>query len=105
MALGGGQGSRVKLRAYILGNIGRVLDSGELSRASGNASEWAKRVRELRTEEGYQILTHNDRSDLRPGLYILLDDKPVPALSVASPRKFALLFWTEMGLRARCVVR
>jgi hypothetical protein len=50
-----------------------------LREASGNASEWARRVRELRTEEGYQILTHNDRSDLKPGQYLLLDPKPVPA--------------------------
>ena len=36
-------------------------------------------MRELRTEEGYQILTHNDRSDLKPGQYLLLDRKPIPA--------------------------
>jgi hypothetical protein len=50
-----------------------------LREASGNASEWGRRVRELRTEEGYQILTHNDRSDLKPGQYLLLEPKPVPA--------------------------
>lgn len=72
-------GSRAKLRAHFLANIGRVMDSGELRKASGNASEWARRVRELRTEEGYQILTHNDRSDLKPGEYLLLDPKPLPA--------------------------
>src|SRR5438309_661439 len=72
-------GSRAKLRAYFLANLDRVMDSDELRKASGNASEWARRVRELRTEEGYQILTHNDRSDLKPGQYLLLDPKPVPA--------------------------
>lgn len=76
---GSGRGSRAKVRAYFLANPGRVLTSDELRRASGNASEWARRVRELRTEEGYQILTHNDRSDLKPGQYLLLDTKPVPA--------------------------
>lgn len=74
-----GKGARAKLRAYILENTGRVLDSGELRTASGNTSEWARRVRELRTEEGYRILTHNDRADLHPGQYLLLDAKPVPA--------------------------
>ncbi len=39
------------------------------------------RVRELRTEEGYQILTHNDRSELKPGQYLLLNPKPVPAFA------------------------
>jgi hypothetical protein len=55
------------------------MESDELRKASGNTSEWARRVRELRTEEGYQILTHNDRSDLRPGQYLLQDPKPIPA--------------------------
>jgi hypothetical protein len=55
------------------------MDSVELRAAAGNTSEWARRIRELRTEEGYQILTHNDRSDLVPGQYILIDAKPAPA--------------------------
>jgi hypothetical protein len=79
MASKRGNGARVKLRAHFLGNIGRVMESEELRDASGNASEWARRVRELRDEEGYQILTHNDRSDLKPGQYLLSDPKPVPA--------------------------
>jgi len=74
-----GKGSRAKLRAYLLANIGRILESDELREVSGNASEWGRRVRELRTEEGYQILTNNDRSDLKPGQYILLTPKPIPA--------------------------
>lgn len=73
------KGSRAKLRAYFLANVGRILESDELREASGNASEWGRRVRELRTEEGYQILTNNDRSDLKPGQYILLTPKPIPA--------------------------
>src|ERR1035437_7850092 len=76
-----GKGSRAKLRAYFLANIGRILESDELREVSGNASEWGRRVRELRTEEGYQILTHNDRSDLKPGQYLLLDKKPIPAFA------------------------
>jgi hypothetical protein len=74
-----GKGSRAKLRAYFLANVGRILESDELREVSGNASEWGRRVRELRTEEGYQILTNNDRSDLKPGQYILLTPKPIPA--------------------------
>src|SRR5579863_2184042 len=79
MASERGTGARARLRAYFLSNVGRVMESGELRKASGNTSEWARRVRELRTEEGYQILTNNDRSDLKPGQYILLDPKPRPA--------------------------
>jgi hypothetical protein len=73
------KGSRARLRAYFLSHIGKVLESDELREASGNASEWGRRVRELRTEEGYQILTNNDRSDLKPGQYVLLSPKPIPA--------------------------
>jgi len=39
----------------------------------------ARRIRELRTEEGFQILTNNDRDDLKPGDYLLEDPKPRPA--------------------------
>jgi len=73
------QGARVRLRAYFLSNIGKIMSSDELREASGNTSEWVRRVRELRTEEGYQILTHNDRSELKPGQYLLEDSKPIPA--------------------------
>lgn len=71
-------GSRRRLREYFLHNIGRVLTSDEL-REAGRTSEWARRVRELRNEEGYRILTHNDLSQLRPGQYLLEDPNPVPA--------------------------
>lgn len=72
-------GARGKLRAHFLANIGRVMDSEELRLVAGNQSEWARRVRELRTEEGYLILTHNDRSELKPGQYLLETAKPQPA--------------------------
>jgi hypothetical protein len=72
-------GARDRLRDYFLANIGRKLNSEELREASGGISEWARRVRELRYEEGYQILTHNDRSELKPGEYLLLSAKPEPA--------------------------
>ncbi|MFN7927890.1 MAG: HNH endonuclease [Blastocatellia bacterium] len=55
------------------------MSSAELQLIAGGKSEWARRVRELRTEEGYQILTHNDRSELKPGQYLLLDPIPKPA--------------------------
>ncbi len=55
------------------------MSSPELREVAGGISEWARRVRELRTEEGYQILTHNDRSELKPGEYLLEEPKPQPA--------------------------
>ena len=59
------------------------MDSKELQEVAGGISEWARRVRELRTEEGYLILTHNDRSDLKPGQYLLEVAKPQPAFERA----------------------
>jgi len=73
------KGARAKLREHFLSNIGRVIDADELREVAGGISEWARRIRELRSEEGYQILTHNDRSDLKPGQYLLQDPKPAPA--------------------------
>lgn len=74
-----GTGSRSKLRSHFLKNLGRIMTSDELRKVAGGKSEWARRVRELRTEEGFQILTHNDRSDLKPGQYLLEDSDPKPA--------------------------
>ncbi len=74
-----GDGARAKLRAFMLDHIGEVLDAETLKDESGGISEWARRVRELRNEEGYDIQTHNDRSDLKPGQYILVSSKPKPA--------------------------
>lgn len=79
----GGPGARARLRQHFLANIARVMGSDELRDVAGGISEWARRVRELRTEEGYQILTHNDRSDLKPGQYLLLSAKPEPAFERA----------------------
>lgn len=57
------------------------MESEELRVVACNQSEWARRVRELRNEEGYQILTHNDRSELKPGQYLLETPKPIPVFS------------------------
>ncbi len=76
-------GSRAKLRAYFLSNIGVVLDGEDLRAVAGGITEWARRVRELRNEEGFQILTHNDRSDLKPGQYLLESSKPQPSFARA----------------------
>lgn len=76
-----GQGARAKLRVHFLANLNRVMDADELRGVSGGISEWARRVRELRTEEGYLILTHNDRADLKPGQYLLESAKPQPAFA------------------------
>jgi 5-methylcytosine-specific restriction endonuclease McrA len=76
--MSGRKGSKAHLRVYFLEHVGEVLDSETLRTVAGT-SEWARRVRELRNEEGMNIVTHNDRSDLKPGQYVLVDTKPLPA--------------------------
>ena len=72
-------GSKELILNYFLSNIGKVLESKQIQKASGGAVEWARRVRELRNEEGYQILSNKDRSDLKPGQYLLETVVRVPA--------------------------
>jgi hypothetical protein len=64
---------------FFLANVGRVLESREIRDAGKGISEWARRVRELRDEDGYQILSHKDRNDLKPGQYILKTVKRLPS--------------------------
>lgn len=73
-------GSRDKLRKFFLEHLNQVHDSDTLRIIAGT-SEWARRVRELRNEEGLQILTHHDKADLKPGQYILENPKPQPAFA------------------------
>ena len=55
------------------------MEGKDIHAASGGANEWGRRLRELRDEEGYQILSHKDRSDLRPGQYLIETIKRLPA--------------------------
>jgi hypothetical protein len=73
------KGSKQLILEFLIANIGRVIESKELQEASGWKAEWGRRVRELRDEEGYQILSHKDRADLKPGQYLLETDKRRPA--------------------------
>lgn len=77
-------GARAKLRQFFQANLGRVVTSNEL-RAVAGISEWARRVRELRDEEGMQILTHNDRVELKSNQYLLetLELQPVIAREIS----------------------
>lgn len=73
-------GSKQLVLEYFLRNIGKVLESREIQNASGGAVEWARRVRELRNEDGYQILSHKDRASLKPNQYLLETIERLPVL-------------------------
>ncbi len=72
-------GAKEKLRAYFEANVGKVIKTHTLRRVAG-ISEYARRIRELRDEEGMQIRSHIDRHDLKPGEYLLESLKRVPTL-------------------------
>lgn len=90
-------GARARLRAHFLANIGIVLNANDLRTVAGNISEWARRIRELRDEEGYQILTHNDRNDLKPGEYLLLSPIPQRAAERAMSKETRALILDRDG--------
>ncbi|MGO9622443.1 MAG: HNH endonuclease [Desulfobaccales bacterium] len=89
-------GSKEKIRQFLLANIGRIVTSIEIRDAAGTGvSEWARRVRELREDEGWPILTHNDSSSLKPGQY-LLQQKP--------PEKSSTVFTRSISIKLRAEV-
>lgn len=76
--------ARDKIRDFFIANVGKVLTTQRI-RKIGGISEYARRIRELRDEEGYQIQSHVDRADLKPGEYILetLERKPVISRTIS----------------------
>ena len=70
-------GSKERIRQFLKAHVGEVVTSIQLRDAAGDdVSEWARRVRELREDEGWKILTHNDSTRLKPGEYLLSADPP-----------------------------
>ena len=58
-----------KIRQFLRANVGRVIETKELQKASGDAGQYGRRVRNLREDEGWKIFTHNDDKNLKPGQY------------------------------------
>ena len=72
-------GSKERLRQFLRERVGEIVTSHDLQAAAGpEVTEWARRVRELRSIEGWAIRSHLDDSSLRPGEY-RLDSLPDPS--------------------------
>ncbi len=72
-------GMRDRLLLYFRQNVGETL-SGEELKYVAKGSEWGRRIRELRTEHGWPITTHHSgRPDLDIGVYVLEEDRQLPA--------------------------
>jgi len=73
--------ARALILEFLLRNVGRVVEGRDLRDAGKGITEWARRVRELRDEYGYQIQSDKDSSDLKPGQYRLVSAKRLPAFT------------------------
>ena len=72
-------GVREKLLKYFRKNINKPVTGEELQYIANNKTEWARRVRELRTEFGWPIITRNTgRPELEVGVYVLEADRQSP---------------------------
>lgn len=72
-------GVRDKLLRYLRENVGHRVTSEELRYVANGKSEWARRTRELRTEEGWPIVTRfNGDPHLPVGVYLLARDEQSP---------------------------
>lgn len=89
-------GSKERIRQFLLSNIGRVVTSTQIRDAIGaEVSEWARRLRELRDEEGWPIRSHNDDASLTPGEY-LLESLPPEKKDVAFARNISAKLRAEI---------
>jgi len=71
---------RDKILKFLRANVGHQVTNEELRYVAGNKTEWARRVRELRTEFGWPIVTRSTgRPDLALGTYMLQADRQSPA--------------------------
>ena len=72
-------GVRDKILEYLRQNVGKRVTGEELKYLAKDRSEWARRVRELRTEYGWPVVTRNTgRPDLEVGVYLLEADRQSP---------------------------
>ena len=70
-------GAKERIRQFLLANIGNVVTSIQVRDAAGTSvSEWAPRLRELREDENWPILTHKNSTGLKPGQYLLKEAPP-----------------------------
>jgi hypothetical protein len=70
---------REKILEFLRGNVGRSVTGEELRYVANDKTEWARRVRELRTEFGWPVATKSTgRPDLPVGAYVLQGDRQSP---------------------------
>lgn len=72
-------GVRTKILQFLQTNVGKFVTGEELRYVANDKTEWARRVRELRTEYGWPIVTKSTgRPDLPVGSYLLEQNRQSP---------------------------
>lgn len=70
---------RDRILEYLIRNVGKKITGEELRYVANNHTEWARRVRELRTEYGWQIMTKMaGMPELPVGVYVLASRRQAP---------------------------
>jgi hypothetical protein len=70
---------RDKILRFLRANVGRSVTGEELRYVAGDKTEWARRVRELRTEFGWPVATKSTGGpNLAVGVYVLQADRQSP---------------------------
>jgi len=85
---------RDKILEFLRRNVGLSITGEELRYVAKDRTEWARRVRELRTEYGWPVVTRNTgRPDLPVGVYVLEADRqsPVHDRYIPDPVRSAVL--------------
>ena len=75
----GKQSVREKILEFLRSNVGKKVTGEELVYLASGQKEWARRIRELRTEFGWPVSTKvSGRPDLPVGVYVLEEDRQLP---------------------------
>lgn len=94
---------RDRILRYLRENAGKPVTGEELRYVANGATEWGRRTRELRTQEGWPVATRSSgRPDLDVGVYVLEDDRRSPShdRNISDPVRVAVL--ERDDFRCRC---
>ena len=73
-----GGSAETRIRALFEARVGETTTLEEIEYVA-QISSAARRLRELRTEQGLRIESYKDNPELRPSEYVLVDATPIPA--------------------------
>lgn len=92
-----------KILQYLRANVGKKVTGEEIMYLASGRSEWARRIRELRTEEGWPVMTRaSGRPDLSIGIYMLEEDRQAEKHDRKIPDPVRVAVLERDTFRCRC---